>query len=231
MDKMMYRDDFEKLLADTRKKIKLRIGADRVGTPNSSSRNGAEPMYIVVHYSGVKNAGVDAVVEGMLKESQKTSAHFVVNGTRIEQVVSIKKAAWHIGDGAINNRYETAPLAHRYEAWLEDVKLIRPKNVNSIGVELCVEKAGKGKSVSDTDWRFNVQTLKTAAELIAFLIQKYDITITRVIRHADVTGKPCPRPFVTLKADGNDDNDILWAAFKSRIEENARDFVYEAKIK
>lgn len=227
----MYRDDFKKFRADALKKRKLFIGTDLVGTPNSSSRKGAEPMYIVVHYSGVKNAGVDAVVDGMLKESQKTSAHFVVNGTRIEQVVSIKKAAWHIGDGAINNRYETAPLAHRYEAWLDDVKLIRPKNVNSIGVELCVEKAGKGKSVSDTDWRFNVQTLKTAAELIAFLMQKYDIPITRVIRHADATGKPCPRPFVTLKADGNDDNDILWAAFKSRIEENARDFVYEAKIK
>ena len=231
MPSMLDREKFEKFRADMLKKRNLFIGTGRVGSPNSSSRAGKSPAYIVVHYSGVKNAGVDAVVEGMLKESQQTSAHFVINGERVEQVVSVKKAAWHIGDGTINPRYETAPLARRFDAWLKDVKRERPSNANSIGVELCVEKEGSGKSVSDTDWRFSAQTLKTAAELVAFLMQKLNIPIHRVIRHADATGKPCPRPFVTLKADENDDNDALWAAFKSRIEGNAKDFIYEAKIK
>lgn len=230
MATMMDRAAFEKFRADMLKKRNLFIDTAHTGTPNSSSRNGAEPMYIVVHYSGVKNANAEAVAAGMCKASQETSAHFVVDDREIRQVVSVKKAAWHIGDGTINPRYETAPLARRFDAWLEN-GLVRPKNANSIGVELCVEKAGPGKSVSDTDWRFNAQTMKTSAELIAFLMQKYDIPITLVIRHADATGKPCPRPFVTLKADGNDDNDVLWAAFKSRIEENARSFIYEAKIK
>lgn len=230
MATMMDRAAFEKFRADALKKRNLFIDTAHTGTPNSSSRNGAEPMYIVVHYSGVKNANAEAVAAGMCKESQKTSAHFVVDGREIRQVVSVKKAAWHIGDGTINNRYETAPLAHRFDAWLKN-GLMRPQNANSIGVELCVEKAGPGKSVSDTDWRFNAQTMKTAAELIAFLMQKYGLPITRVIRHADVTGKPCPRPFVTLKADGNDDNDILWAAFKSRVEENAKSFIYNAEVK
>ena len=40
-------------------------------------------------------------------------------------------------------------------------------------------------------------------------MKKYDIPIENVIRHYDVTGKICPKPFVN--------NESLWLDFKRRL--------------
>ena len=55
---------------------------------------------------------------------------------------------------------------------------------------------------------FSEATLENAIELTKSLMKKYDIKIDRVIRHFDVNGKPCPKPFV----DNN-----RWKEFKNRL--------------
>lgn len=59
-------------------------------------------------------------------------------------------------------------------------------NRNGIGIELCVNEG------SD----FN-QTLHNAAVLVAYLLDKYDLTIDDVKKHQDFSGKICPHTLIT----------------------------------
>lgn len=189
-------------------------------SPFRSSRKGCKPEYIVIHYTGSPSQGIDRTVHYMTEYKSEISAHYIVDGERIAQVVAIDDAAWHVSDGSVNRRYERGKDA---EAWhnSEAGEAFRG-NRNSIGIELCVTKADK-KSVKagDTDWKFTAGTLETAIRLIAALMNEFDIPLSHVIRHMDATGKPCPRPFVSLKSDGNKDNDDRWLAFLKAV----RDYV------
>ena len=40
------------------------------------------------------------------------------------------------------------------------------------------------------------KTEANAIELVKYLMNKYNIPASNVIRHCDVTGKNCPKPFV-----------------------------------
>lgn len=76
-------------------------------------------------------------------------------------------------------------------------------NCRSIGVEMCSRKDSNGNYYISDD------TVKRTAELVRELMVKYDVPITGVIRHYDVTGKKCPAPMV--------DNLILWNNFKKML--------------
>lgn len=70
-------------------------------------------------------------------------------------------------------------------------------NKNTISIEMCSNFNGKRpKDVSPYDRRFSLSeaTLANTAQLVAYLLKKYP-TIQEVIRHFDVTGKPCPSPW------------------------------------
>ena len=60
-------------------------------------------------------------------------------------------------------------------------------NRKSIGIEVC-----------HPDWegKFNNKTYKSLIELCAYLCKKYDIPVSHIIRHYDVTGKDCPLYYV-----------------------------------
>lgn len=76
-------------------------------------------------------------------------------------------------------------------------------NCRSIGVEMCSRKDSKG------EYYIPEATVKRTAELVRELMVQYDVPITGVIRHYDVTGKKCPAPMV--------DNLILWNNFKKML--------------
>lgn len=60
-------------------------------------------------------------------------------------------------------------------------------NQRSIGIELCIEKDGS----------FHPDTIKRAVQIGAFLCSKHKIDpIGKQLRHFDVTGKICPKPWV-----------------------------------
>ncbi len=82
------------------------------------------------------------------------------------------------------------------------------RNANSIGVEMC-------DSVSR-----NAAVEKNTAELVRYLMDKYNIDIDHVIRHYDVTHKRCPAELV--------DNGE-WIDFRSKIVNGGNDEMTEAE--
>lgn len=96
---------------------------------------------------------------------------------------------------SIEDRYASAHLFIDRDSALEIIPLDekafhsgnRWYNACSIGIELCIEKDGN----------FHPDTIKRAVQIGAYLCEKYRIDpIQRQIRHYDVTGKLCPKPWV-----------------------------------
>lgn len=82
------------------------------------------------------------------------------------------------------------------------------RNANAIGVEMC-------NSVSR-----NLAVEKNTAELVRYLMDKYNIDIDHVVRHYDVTHKRCPAELV--------DNGE-WIDFRSKIVNGGNDEMTEAE--
>lgn len=68
-------------------------------------------------------------------------------------------------------------------------------NSNSIGIEMCC-----------TNSDVSQKTVNNTIELVKYLMDKYSIPTSHVIRHYDVTNKMCPAPMVN--------NPTRWEAFK-----------------
>ena len=161
--------------------------------------------YIVIHYTGTA-AGALAnarAIERNLKKPRST--HYFVEGERVLHVVPDGRAAWHVGE-------------------LNASKKIPVCNQNAIGVDLCEDKLVYDKahrSAGDTDWYFDEETEATAAELVAGLMRAYLVPIEHVVRHFDVTGKDCPRPFVgdDINIVYGESGNARWAAFRALVSE------------
>lgn len=80
-----------------------------------------------------------------------------------------------------------------------DKKNDKVNNKNSIGIEMCINQGGD----------FN-KTVDSAVKLTQYLMDEYNIPKSRVIRHFDVTGKPCPGKFLNENPDG-------WKQFKDKL--------------
>lgn len=140
--------------------------------------------YIVIHYTS--NNGDTAKNNADYFASNKNisaSAHYFVDENTVWQSVKDADTAWHCGAKSYKHPY--------------------CRNGNSIGIELCSMKDAVG------NYYFKDKTVKNAAELTKSLMNKYNIPITNVIRHYDVTGKVCPAPMVN--------NTSLWDKFKEMI--------------
>ncbi len=79
------------------------------------------------------------------------------------------------------------------------------RNNNSIGIEMCSDKVN-GKYV------ITKQTKSNAVILTKWLMKKYNVPVSRVIRHFDVCGKNCPEPWVRVESE--------WKDFKNRLEDD-----------
>ena len=60
------------------------------------------------------------------------------------------------------------------------------RNADTVSIECCIE---------DDTGKFNDDTYESLLELTTFLMGKFDLDTEDVIRHYDVTGKNCPKPF------------------------------------
>ena len=103
---------------------------------------------------------------------------------------------------------------------------IQPANKainNSIGIEVRPYKTNIITELEiDRDWYFHDATINNVIDLTQMLMNKYNVPVENVIRHFDVTGKWCPRPFM-----GNDINTYyrttgneMWRDFKKKLEKN-----------
>lgn len=157
--------------------------------PDNYQRGRAQPvLYLVVHYVGATGGARNNAKYYHGTAGINASAHyFVGHGPEAEVWTSVPEGdtAWHVG-------------AKRY---------VHPRcrNANSIGVEMCCHQDAAGR------WYLDPETVDRAVELCRDIMARYGIDTDHVLRHYDVTGKLCPRPWV--------DDPAAWEDFKRRLEE------------
>lgn len=171
-------------------------------TRNFEKAKGRKIEWIVLHYFG--SLGTDEGVANYLNRPNiNASAHYALDGDSITQLVLDENIAWHCGDKGIGSLKSAC------------------NNANSIGIEIKPSKlSSKTMNASDKDWYFEDKVLDNVRWLVLYLMNEHGIDLDHVIRHHDVTGKLCPRPFV-----GRDVNeyykktgDQMWNEFKRTLE-------------
>ena len=131
--------------------------------------------YIVIHYTG--NDGDTAMNNAKYYAGNvvKTSAHYFVDEKEIVRSVDDLRIAWAVG----GNKYPSCAQTGGGTMYG------KCKNANSISIELCDEK-------KNGVYAPGAKTVAQALELTKALMKKYNIPVSNVIRHFDVTGKLCP---------------------------------------
>lgn len=162
--------------------------------------------YLVIHYT----AGVTSKV-GTARNTASWfanprsggTADFIVDDGEIVQYNPdpLNYACWAVGGRKYNNQggslYNIAT------------------NINCISIEICSSnKTGKVTNPNDNNWYFTDAVINNAIALSKYLMQTYNITIDRVIRHYDVNGKPCPGVYGWNVDSGSE---AAWNNFKSRL--------------
>ena len=168
--------------------------------------NDREIRYIVIHYFG--SLGTAAAVANYFATTEnESSAHYCVDeGNVVYQCVEDGDIAWHCG-------------AKTY---------LHPecRNANSIGIEVRPSKLdpSTASSAEEKDWYFGREVTENLITLTRLLMEQYHIPPERVVRHYDVTGKWCPRPWV-----GKDVNrfygtsgDEQWERFRAALAEGTK---------
>jgi N-acetylmuramoyl-L-alanine amidase CwlA len=150
--------------------------------------------YIVIHYTGNDGDSDEGNGKYFANNIVKASAHYFVDDDSVTQSVPDDYTAWSVG----GKKYADCNSTGGGSCWSKCT------NSNSISVELC-DTVKNG--VSD----FSEETVKNSIELVRELMARYGIDTAHVIRHFDVTGKICPKPYV--------DDYEKWIEFKSRLEE------------
>lgn len=153
-----------------------------ITTQNFEKGNINRIKFIVIHYTA-NNGDTAFGNTNYFKSYRGASAHYFVDENSVYQSIEDKNIAWHCG--AKTYKHSTC------------------RNFNSIGVELCSRKDSRG------NYYFKDKTVDNAVRLVKELMAKYNISISNIIRHYDVTGKICPEPFVR--------NNKAWLDFKNRL--------------
>ena len=158
------------------------------------SRKTSKIKYLVVHYTANDGDTDEGNANYFKNNIVKASAHYFVDDDSVTQSVHDNYIAWHCG-GKRYSDYKKTGGAKYYN---------KCTNTNSLGIELCDTK-------KDGKYAFTDKTIKNAVALIKDKMEQYNIPIENVIRHFDVTGKICPKPFV--------DDDKAWKEFKEMLVE------------
>ena len=175
---------------------------------NYQSGRPGKIQYVVLHYTANDGDTARGNCNYFQGANRKASAHYFVDDTSVWQSVRDADTAWHCGGGLQGSG---GHLFYR-----------KCSNVNSIGIEMC-------SRVQKDEYFISEKTAQNAAELTRRLMKQYGVPAARVIRHYDVTGKECPRPWVR-------DNE-KWIWFKNKITEEEMPMTtaerqeYDMKIK
>lgn len=157
--------------------------------------------YIVIHYFGSLGTAA-AVADYFNTPGIQASAHYCLDeGSVVYQCVEDNDIAWHCG-------------ANSY---------VHPhcRNGNSIGIEVRPYKLDRTTAnlASPADWYFAAEVVDNLVEFTKLLMQKYNVPAENVVRHYDVTGKWCPRPWMgdDLNAYYGTSGNEQWKKFKERL--------------
>lgn len=151
------------------------------------SRKTSAIKYIVIHYTGNKGDTALNNCKYFQGANRQASAHYFVDGsTYIYKSVPVTSAAWSVG-----KKYTEGKGGGTLWG--------KCTNANSLNIEMC----NSVKSVPD-------KTYKQTVELVNYLMKKYSVPASRVVRHFDACNKLCPLPWATK-------NNERWEKFKKDI--------------
>ena len=179
---------------------------NKFSTVHTSAKANRSIEYIVIHYTaGVTSKTGSAVntADYFRTTSTQVSADFTVDDTAVVQY-----------NGDIRNRYTWHCGGSKYNTKGGSLYGIC-KNSNSIGIEICsTNSTGKMQNANDKSYSFTDAAVANAEWLVKKLMAEYNIPAERVVRHYDVTGKPCPG-IIGWNADSG--SEAKWTAFKQAI--------------
>lgn len=149
-----------------------------------------ETLGIVMHNTGVRNQSAKSArdyfdVLGKLKV-QYASAHYVVGlHGEVVQVMPDDEVAYHAGSSIKDRESGKVYTDTARKLFGKYASEQNSPNNCTIGIELCqIDEIGN----------FTGDTLESAAELVAMLCKKYNITTDKITTHNEVVGwKDCPR--------------------------------------
>lgn len=159
--------------------------------------------YLIFHFVGAAGQARDNgnYFRDVYREA---SAHIFLDPNRSVQVVPFDRVAWHIGDGL--GKYGI-------------------RNDNAIGVELC-QDVTTGDNV--WEWDFNAKTRLQALIVFKWLMEKYNVPLSNVVRHYDASRKSCPGNW--MKDDWRKwklwKNDLKLYVETGRLVDSQRNIVY-----
>ena len=162
--------------------------------------------YIVIHYTaGVSSKSGVALNTAIYFETtpREVSSDFIVDDAGVCQY-----------NGDIRNRYTWHCGGSKYDTKGGTYYGICT-NKNSIGIEVAsTNSTGLMQEANDASYSFTYAVLQNTEELVLKLMNEYNIPYDNVIRHYDVTGKPCPGvPGYNIDSG----SDKLWRNFKDRL--------------
>ena len=140
--------------------------------------------YLAIHYTaGASSAAGRARNNQAVFNKGEASADFAVDDKEMIQFNPDVKNyyCWAVGD-----KKKTAGGGAQLYG--------RATNYNTISIEICsnLRKGTMAKIPNHEGWTFTEATINNAVRLAKILMQKYNISIDRVVRHYDVSGKTCP---------------------------------------
>ncbi len=143
---------------------------------------------VVIHWTANINRGANAIANrnyfNTFRQGNNTSAHYIVDDSKIVQCVKDDEIAYHVG-------------AKKYTAIGDKLREKLSPNLFLIGIEMCVNKDG--------DWG---KTYQNSVELVAYLLKKCNLCIDNLYRHYDITGKDCPKMLLQQSAWDKFKNDV-----------------------
>jgi N-acetylmuramoyl-L-alanine amidase CwlA len=178
-----------------------------VGHPNRKGVKLTKVLALIVHYTANYTQGANDIanakyflrpykVDNNRFEEKATddqfrygSAHYTVDMDSIQLCIPENEMAYHVGASTYT------PFA--LKTFKAASRSCVP-NMYTIGIEMCVN--------AGNDW---TKTVENTAELASDIMIKYNIPMDMLLRHYDITGKICPKPYV--------DNPKAWQDFKALV--------------
>lgn len=177
---------------------------------HTTAKPGRDIKYIVIHYT----AGVTSRCGSAINTAEyyRTTDRDVSADYTVDDAVAVcyngdilNRYTWHCGGSKYNTKGGTF--------------YGKCTNANAIGVEICsTNRTGKMQNANDRSYSFTEAAINNAVELVRQLMKWYNIPAENVIRHYDVTGKPCPGIYGWNAESGSE---AEWQKFKARISETA----------
>ncbi len=160
-----------------------------------------EVKYIALHYTAGGSSKAGQATRTQFTPGKKASADFIVDDGEVYQYNPDLDHYYTFAVGAAGGRAEVEKYkAEAKERGMNDAaRYYGSANYkNTLSIEMCSNYKGGIKDITttsalDPNYYLSDATLANTAKLVAWLLKKYPGA--QIIRHYDITGKPCPGPW------------------------------------